>query len=1027
MIRFFPSPHRVFILIFLHVILTLVLESRTTVNTIGDLRALSPGSYETVTVLGYYEPGDWGEPRIYNWTQPSAASDNGGTVIIPSAASTGRWIMIVTEDYYNVKWFGARGQDNPDHNDHLYIMNCIEAVVEAEYNRVFIPKGIYQMKTSINITARHNGFEFFGDTIQYTSIPQASFSWGTFTNNGNGFKVVDESESSVIKRADSGTWREYLMRIESSEGSVGNITIRDLAFNGNFDVNPGWHNVYGTWDENAHDWIRFIDVSSYNANNGGINLGGNWKSWIENSLVYNVSLDAASHGLSAEYMRNVEVWGSLNSGINIGEDFEFILDGFDVHHNKYGMKSGATAIEIYNGVFRNNQFYGFSLRDSQGQPQNTFKMDNVEAFNNGSYGFSLSNGDYPLREIGKLVARRNSSGVASIKDTDINELIVEENRGTGLRSSGYVTINKLISRKNGDGGVRVGRGDIYIKSGEIYDNSDYGIVIVEGGILNASHIKFGDIQEIPTQTFREIYGDGTLYYSGLDFTESVVSPENRIRVDNAIEIANATIISPYKDGRFYKEDSLEIEVLVAAPNAAVQRIEFYANDIKIGEVTQSPFVFRWEDMEEGEYILKAVATFSDNTQEVSNNVNIIVRTRNKSQQIILNRGVNTVSTYVQPDPPDIFSLFAGIKDNLSLVKDVAGKVYWPSLEMDEIETWNHREGYQVYMEKAETLVVTGLSLLPEETPVYLTQGWNMTAYILDHSLPIENALKSIGDAIHLVTNNDGNIYWPEMGVNTIGYLSPGQGYNIFAENDAKLIYPDLSLTAPKLIAGSMTPDTHDIQSLTSKRYQQNHRNTGVTAILLVESQNFINGDEIGVWTEAGILVGSGTAINGRAAITVWGHNTFLSEENYGAYTNESLRLTMWSSSKEHEYPLKISSLRSLGRDKTETLTLLFIPDEIFIVETVIDNSIPQRYSLEQNFPNPFNPATTIRYVIPRDEKVTLTIYNLLGQRIATLVDDEQSAGTYEVLFKAYNLASGIYFYRLVAGMYTEIRRMTLLR
>ena len=88
---------------------------------------------------------------------------------------------------------------------------------------------------------------------------------------------------------------------------------------------------------------------------------------------------------------------------------------------------------------------------------------------------------------------------------------------------------------------------------------------------------------------------------------------------------------------------------------------------------------------------------------------------------------------------------------------------------------------------------------------------------------------------------------------------------------------------------------------------------------------------------------------------------------------------------------------------------------------------PSALLLEQNYPNPFNPATTIRFSLPARMHVQLTVYNALGQIAQVLSDEEKESGQYETLFDASRCASGIYFYRIVAGSHNEVKKMMLLR
>ncbi|MBS1517338.1 MAG: T9SS type A sorting domain-containing protein [Bacteroidetes bacterium] len=104
-----------------------------------------------------------------------------------------------------------------------------------------------------------------------------------------------------------------------------------------------------------------------------------------------------------------------------------------------------------------------------------------------------------------------------------------------------------------------------------------------------------------------------------------------------------------------------------------------------------------------------------------------------------------------------------------------------------------------------------------------------------------------------------------------------------------------------------------------------------------------------------------------------------------------------------------------------------------LVETVttvnnISSSVPADYKLDQNYPNPFNPSTTINFSIPNSSKVNLTVYNSLGKEVSTLVDEFLNAGSYSTKFTASSdLTSGIYFYTIKAGNFTETKKLMLVK
>ena len=92
-----------------------------------------------------------------------------------------------------------------------------------------------------------------------------------------------------------------------------------------------------------------------------------------------------------------------------------------------------------------------------------------------------------------------------------------------------------------------------------------------------------------------------------------------------------------------------------------------------------------------------------------------------------------------------------------------------------------------------------------------------------------------------------------------------------------------------------------------------------------------------------------------------------------------------------------------------------------------DNISVLKFELDQNYPNPFNPSTSIQYSIASRQFVTLKVYDVLGNELATLVNEYKSTGSYEITFDASSLTSGVYFYKMQAGPYVQTRKMILMK
>ena len=106
----------------------------------------------------------------------------------------------------------------------------------------------------------------------------------------------------------------------------------------------------------------------------------------------------------------------------------------------------------------------------------------------------------------------------------------------------------------------------------------------------------------------------------------------------------------------------------------------------------------------------------------------------------------------------------------------------------------------------------------------------------------------------------------------------------------------------------------------------------------------------------------------------------------------------------------------------------FYGDSSSIVSIMADDKfVPVANYLSQNYPNPFNPETVIEYTLSNRSKVSINIYNLRGQEVTRLVNVQQEAGYYKIIWNASNISSGIYFYRLIVGDFVQTRKLVLLK
>ncbi len=155
----------------------------------------------------------------------------------------------------------------------------------------------------------------------------------------------------------------------------------------------------------------------------------------------------------------------------------------------------------------------------------------------------------------------------------------------------------------------------------------------------------------------------------------------------------------------------------------------------------------------------------------------------------------------------------------------------------------------------------------------------------------------------------------------------------------------------------------------------------------------------------------------------------LRESTFLKFENEADTISLIEAAKEKEATFRFEVKRNAPVNIKDSIEFsIGDANGIMMMKTFVFNFLaPSEFRLEQNFPNPFNPATTIQYQLPSTSNVSLKIYDVLGNEVVTLVNEKQDAGYKEIKFNADRYASGMYIYRLTADKYVSTMKMLLLK
>jgi hypothetical protein len=373
-------------------------------------------------------------------------------------------------------------------------------------------------------------------------------------------------------------------------------------------------------------------------------------------------------------------------------------------------------------------------------------------------------------------------------------------------------------------------------------------------------------------------------------------------------------------------------------------------------------------------------------------------TLNEVQYIPLEQGWSMFSTYIN-QTNNIADVMSAITNSIFLVKNNSGQVYWPAMTINNINNMVVGQGYQAKMSTAETLRIEGISVDPENSPIFLNAGINTIGMLRHYPVSVTDLFYSVIQDLVYVKLNSGLVYLPQYQVNQVVQLTPDDGFKVMMLQSGTITYP------------ANYPDglqKEEMLILSPVHYPEVlNTGSGMTLVLpkAVVAGLLQYGDEVAVYTANNLLVGSAVYTGETMAMPVWGQDD-TQQQKSGLSTTEPFTLEVYNQQTglitryEHvEYEL------GDGRYHENSLA---------VVKTLNLN-----LNLNLNlYPNPATDYVQVNLSLPEAADARIELFNAGGQLLqSTIIQGNKGVNQFKLNLKSYS--SGNYILRVFTLNSTE--------
>lgn len=392
--------------------------------------------------------------------------------------------------------------------------------------------------------------------------------------------------------------------------------------------------------------------------------------------------------------------------------------------------------------------------------------------------------------------------------------------------------------------------------------------------------------------------------------------------------------------------------------------------------------------------------------------------------IYLNQGWNTISSYVIPELKAFdflvdWSKFAFIKS----MENEGGNTYFIEKKNADYPAFDIRKGYRVFTETAGNLTLQGSVVKPSFYPILIKKGPQLIPFYSFLSRSVTEVLKPIINEIKLIKDNEGKVFIPELGINYLRQLNPGQGYFIQSKKEILLTYPD------NYVSGTMPPVTQHNSLLDTLEYYKlmSNINTGNNSTIAIRSssQYLKKGDEIGLFANDTLLFGASKVDTGNLAIIAWGNSQNSSGRN-GFFENENIRIKLWRKSENKVYPLIINwEDDAVGKYRKDDLQI----GQIKSIASTSVFSFDKEMGLESLdiFPNPVSDFCRVTANEEVRGEVMLSLWNADGKSLQQWLFSKGLKKNETVNISVNNFPTGSYLLKFEGKNIRGFKKLQIIR